>query len=124
MSVNGEESTTNDKPISSQRYHSFIAAIISAKNQFNQLALISHESCDAEMLDSETEPENLLPISTPNPSTTDSLQMLCDAIANRQQIEEQIMNDEAMIVAVQNLTDRVNNVDNLVTKLLKVLCEK
>lgn len=70
-----------------------------------------------EMLDSETEPENLLPISMPDPSI-DSLQMLCDAIADRQQIEKQIMNDETIIVAVQNLKDRVNNIDNLVTKLL------
>lgn len=106
--VNGEESKTN-----SQRYHSFITAIISAKNQFNQLALIPHESCDAEMLDSETEPENLLPISN---SSADSLQMLFDAIANRQQIEEKVMNDEAD----QNLSNRINNIDNLVTKLLNV----
>lgn len=142
---------------------SFITAVINAirkaapttKERVNKLNSISQESADgAEMLDSETEPclmiENVLE-SMPDSHTQnlissndlspvgnndqeDSLQMLCEAITNRQQIEQQtslmlmnrsmetnISNKGAMIVPVQSLIDHVINVDNLVTKLLKVL---
>lgn len=131
---------------------------------------MSQESADSgEMLDSETEPclmmENVLEdVSLPDSHThnlissamlpsihshdddtqEDSLHNLCEAIANRQKIEEQTTlmmmqqsihseresNDrESMMnssvcdaeVPVQILVDHVINVDNLVTKLLKVL---
>lgn len=131
---------------------------------------MSQESADSsEMLDSETEPclmmENVLEdVSLPDSHThnlissamlpsihshdddtqEDSLHNLCEAIANRQKIEEQTTlmmmqqsihseresNDRESTmnssvcdaeVPVQILVDHVINVDNLVTKLLKVL---
>lgn len=130
---------------------------------------MSQESADSsEMLDSETEPclmmENVLEdVSLPDSHThnlissamlpsihshdddtqEDSLHNLCEAIANRQKIEEQTTlmmmqqsihseresNDRELMnssvcdaeVPVQILVDHVINVDNLVTKLLKVL---
>lgn len=130
---------------------------------------IQHENGDAsEMLDSETEPclmmENVLEdVPMPDSHThnlisssmvtslqsmdddqEDSLHNLCEAIANRQKIEEQttlmmmnqsvhserdahdpesVANSSAceQEFPVQILVDHVINVDNLVTKLLKVL---
>lgn len=130
---------------------------------------ISHENGGetSEMLDSETEPclmmENVLEdVAMPDSHThnlisssmitsmhsmddtqEDSLHNLCEAIANRQKIEEQTSlmmlnqsvhsemdsNDRSSMTnstserdyPVQILVDHVINVDNLVTKLLKVL---
>lgn len=132
-----------------------------------KLHSISHETVDGtEMLDSETEPclmmENVLEdVSMPDTHTQnlissaivlptlcstdgdqeDSLQMLCEAIVNRQKIEEQTNlmlmktpmpsegdpTDGKSIAAskqelnIQFLVDHVINVDNLVTKLLKIM---
>ncbi|XP_055309953.1 restin homolog isoform X2 [Sitodiplosis mosellana] len=166
--ANSEESTLdnenkpiNDESTSTQRFQSFITAVLiaikntasTAKDQVNQpvikLKSISHESTDgAEMLDSETEPclmmedvskpdshtQNLISSCSLGDNQEDSLQMLCEAIANRQKIEEQTtmmllnqsMHSETDIsdseaIPVQSLVDHVINVDNLVTKLLKVL---
>ncbi|XP_031622920.1 uncharacterized protein LOC116340515 [Contarinia nasturtii] len=146
-------------------------AASSAKDKVNHKVekLHSIETTDGlEMLDSETEPclmmENVLEdVSMPDSHTQnlisscvlpsshslddnrgDSLNSLCEAIANRQKIEEQttlmMMNQsihseantsgkESMINSsiyeqeypVQILVDNVINVDNLVTKLLKIL---
>lgn len=119
---------------------------------------VSHEKADVtEMLDSETEPclmmENVLEdVSMPDSHSQnlisssilssvhdlddnqdDSLHSLCEAIANRQKIEEQTtlmmmksMNNDRKIddkkaMISEGLVDHIINVDNLVTKLLKIL---
>lgn len=148
------------------------SAATTAKDKVNPKMLksqsIQHENGDtSEMLDSETEPclmmENVLEdVPMPDSHThnlisssmvtslhsmdddqEDSLHNLCEAIANRQKIEEQtslmMMNQsihserdshdpESVAKSareqefpVQILVDHVINVDNLVTKLLKVL---
>lgn len=151
--------------MSPRRNHSFVAAVINAiKNAASSAKDKVSHSDGIEMLDSETEPclmmENVLEdVSMPDSHTQnlisscvlssshslddnheDSLSSLCEAIANRQKIEEQttlmmmnqsIQNNSSndllnssstfQIEQVQLLVDHVINVDNLVTKLLKIL---
>lgn len=94
----------------------------------------------AEMLDSETEPqlmmiENGLEDALGDENTTDSLHNLCEAITNRQKIEEMMNhnnhnestgnNDDNNITMNDqpnsNLIENVLQVDRLITRLLKVL---
>lgn len=145
------------------------SAATTTKDKVNQKVAKTHSIPPAngeasEMLDSETEPclmmENVLEdVSLPDSHThnlisssmqsmddnqEDSLHNLCEAIANRQKIEEQttlmMLNQsvhsengshDAVSMTqssatqhefpIQILVDRVIDVDNLVTKLLKVL---
>lgn len=93
----------------------------------------------SEMLDSETEPqlmmiENGLNVALGHVSTTDSLHNLCEAITNRQKIEEMVNhnnrqestgngdNNKTMNKQLNsNLVESVVQVDRLLTKLLKIL---
>lgn len=93
----------------------------------------------SEMLDSETEPqlmmiENGLDVALGDESTTDSLHNLCEAITNRQKIEEMVNHnnhqesngtgDDNKTMNEQlnsNLIENVVQVDRLLTKLLKIL---
>lgn len=146
LNGNGEKISTES--ITIDRHQMLIQALVKAidsatttnPNNFEQSNQVFRNDGLklSEMLDSETEPhlmiiENGLDDAIGHENTTDSLHNLCEAITNRQKIEEMMNHnnhqerstDNGGIETINdqpnsNLIENVVHVDGLITKLLKI----